>query len=136
MDIFYFHNFGYFPGKSFCFLIESALISDLDIFLVFDLVFAGDIPASTESPFIKLLDWNIFIDFDLVLICAGVMSASAEFLFVATANRILTGVSGLFVAPFDRSLPTANRILTGVSGNEGEELPTSLNLLFQGVEVI
>ena len=71
------------------------------------------------------------------------MSASTELLFDApldrslpTANRILTGVSGLFVAPFDRSLPTANRILTGVSGNEGEELPTSLNLLFQGVEVI
>ena len=83
VDIFYFHNFGCFPGKSFCFLTESALASNLDIFLVFDLVFAGDIPASTESLFVRLLDWNIFIDFDLVLVCAGVMSASAELLFVA-----------------------------------------------------
>ena len=90
IDIFYFYNFGYFPGKSFCFLIESALASDLDIFIVFDLVFAGDIPASSESLFVGLLDLNIFI------------------------------VSGLFVAPFDRSLPAANRIfLTGVCGNEG-----------------
>ena len=109
INIFWFYNFGYFPRKSFCFLIESAVASDLDIFLVFDVVFAGDIPASTESLFVGLLDWNIFIDFDLVLICAGVMSASSEFLFVA--NRILTGVSELFVASFDRSLPTENRIL-------------------------
>ena len=72
-----------FPEKSFCFLTESALASDLDIFLVFDLVFAGDIPAFAESLFVRFLDWNIFIDFDLVLVCAGVMSASGEFLFVA-----------------------------------------------------
>ena len=81
VDTFYFHNFGYFPGKSFCFLTESAL--DLDIFLVFDLVCAGDMPASAESLFVRLLDWKIVIVFDLVLVCAGVMSASADFLFVA-----------------------------------------------------
>ena len=82
-DIFYFHNFGYFPGKSFCFLTASALASDLDIFLDFDLVCAGDMPASTASLFVRLLDWNIFIVFGLVLVCAGVKSASADFLFVA-----------------------------------------------------
>ena len=119
VDAFYFHNFGYFPEKSF--LTESTLASDLDIFLVFDLVFAGDVPTSIGSLFIGLLDCDIFIDFDLVLVCAGVMLASAEF---------------LFVVPFDLAFPAENRILTGVSGNEGEELPIPLNLLFQGVEVI
>ena len=54
VDIFYFYNFGYFPGKSFCFITESA--SDLNIFLVFDLVCAGDMPASAEFLFVMLLD--------------------------------------------------------------------------------
>ena len=72
-----------FPEKVFVFLAESALASDLDIFLFFDLVFAGEIPASVESLFVKILDRNIFIDFDLLLVCARVMSSSAEFLFVA-----------------------------------------------------